>query len=50
MNEKDFRAWLIEELNRADKDYEMSTMTDDANYHQGEYDAFQTVLVMLGRA
>lgn len=50
MNEKDFRAWLEEELVRADKDYEMSTDTEDASYHQGEYDAYQAVLSMIGRA
>lgn len=50
MNEKEFRAWLLEEIERADADYEMSTDPEDASYHQGEYDAYQAVLSMIGRA
>lgn len=48
MNEKQLIAWLIEESERADKDLEMATSIEDRDYHQGEYDAYQSVLSMMG--
>lgn len=42
-------VWLIAEGKRADLDYEMSTDTDDASYHQGEVDAYRFALEMLNK-
>lgn len=41
--------WLIAEGKRADADYEMSSDTDDASYHQGEVDAYRNALEMLNK-
>lgn len=47
MTEKQLIVWLIEEMNRADKDYEMSTGQDDADYHLGELEAYREVLATI---
>lgn len=48
MNREDLIAWLIEQTKRADKDEKISTATDDYHYHQGEVDAYLSVLTKLG--
>ena len=48
MTEKQLIQWLRLEAERADKDYEMSTDPEDANFHLGEYEALTDVLAMLG--
>lgn len=50
MTEKQLIQWLRDEAERADKDYDMSTDPDDANFYLGEYEAFTSVLAMLGQA
>lgn len=48
MTEKQLIEWLRGEMERADKDYEMATETDWADYHQGEHDAYAMVLAVMG--
>ena len=48
MNREDLVVWLVEEAKRADADEKISTMTDDYYYHQGEVDAYLSVLTKLG--
>ena len=48
VNREDLIAWLIEQTKRADKDEKISTANDDYYYHQGEVDAYLSVLTKLG--
>jgi hypothetical protein len=50
MTEKQLIVWLREEIKRAGADARMSTSTEDLEYHNGEYDALNSVLSMIGRA
>ena len=50
MTEKQLIVWLREEIERAKADANMSTATEDLEYHNGEFDAYNEVLSMIGRA
>jgi hypothetical protein len=50
MTEKQLIQWLRDEAIRADKDYEMATDPEDANFYLGEYEAYTSTLSILGEA